>query len=107
MTQKWNTTIPDDPVLVDNDIGTISFAATGQPNSRTTHVFINLAKNSQLDQMGFAPFGKVTKGMDVVTSLYSGYGEQPQQPLIAEQGNSYLQQNFPKLDYIKTARIVN
>ena len=56
--------------------------------------------------MGFAPIGRVTSGMPNVDHIYSGYGEQPDQDMIAAQGNVYLKKEFPRLDYIKTARIV-
>jgi peptidyl-prolyl cis-trans isomerase A (cyclophilin A) len=96
--------IADDPVLESNRSGYITFATRG-PNSRTTQLFVNLAENSRLDAQGFAPFGKVIEGMEAVQSLYSGYGEGPQQPLIQQMGNEYLQRDFPQLDYIKTARL--
>ena len=38
-------------------------------------MFINFADNSRLDGQRFAPFGRVAKGMDIVESLYNGYGE--------------------------------
>jgi peptidyl-prolyl cis-trans isomerase A (cyclophilin A) len=106
VTQKWDVTIKDDPVKGSNTRGTVAFAATGQPNSRTTHLFINLGDNTKLDAMGFAPIGKVTSGMNAVDNIYPGYGEAPNQNAIEEDGNAYLQKNFPQLDYIKTARIV-
>jgi peptidyl-prolyl cis-trans isomerase A (cyclophilin A) len=102
---NWrDKTIPDDPVTQSNRRGTITFATSG-PNSRTTQLFINLANNPALDGMGFAPFGQVIGGLNVVESLYSGYGEMPDQNQIQMQGNAYLQSQFPKLDYILTARI--
>lgn len=107
VTKKWDVTIPDDPVKASNTRGTVSFAATGQPNSRTTHLFINLGNNARLDSMGFAPIGRVTSGMVVVDDIYPGYGETPDQTMIGEQGNAYLTKDFPALDYIKTARIVD
>src|SRR5580692_6254449 len=106
VTKKWDVTIPDDPVKESNTPGTVVFAATGQPNSRTTHLFINLGDNAKLDAMGFAPIGRVAGGMQVVGRIYPGYAEQPDQALIAAQGNAYLKKEFPRLDYIKTARIV-
>ena len=106
VTKKWDTTIPDDPVKTSNARGMVSFAATGEPNSRTTHMFINLGDNANLDGMGFAPIGHVVDGMKNVDRIYSGYGETPDQGSIAQQGNAYLNKAFPKLDYIKTARIV-
>ena len=97
--------IPDDPVKESNMVGYVSFASRG-PNTRTTQIFFNLANNLQLDGMGFAAFGRVIQGMDVFGRIYAGYSANPPaQNLIEEQGNAYLRQNFPKLDYIKTARI--
>lgn len=107
VTKKWDKTIPDDPVKASNVRGAVTFAATSAPNSRSTHLFINLANNTRLDAMGFAPIGKVSKGMNAVDHIYAGYGEQPDQGKIAAQGNAYLKKDFPKLDYIKTARIVS
>lgn len=105
VTSKWNVNIPDDPVKASNARGTVTFAASSEPNSRTTHLFINLKDNARLDGMGFAPIGRVVSGMNVIDHIYSGYGEKPDQELIGEQGNVYLEKEFPKLDYIKTARL--
>ena len=66
--------IADDAPAQSNLKGYITYAMAG-PNTRTTQLFINYADNSRLDSMGFAPFGKVAKGMQVVESSYSGYGE--------------------------------
>ncbi|HXO17387.1 MAG TPA: peptidylprolyl isomerase [Candidatus Dormibacteraeota bacterium] len=107
VTKKWDVTIPDDPVKASNSRGTVVFAATGQPNSRTTHLFINLGDNARLDAMGFSPIGRVASGMRAVDHIYSGYGERPDQAQIAARGNAYLEKDFPRLDYIKTARVVN
>ena len=79
--------------------------ATQGPRTRTHQFFINLVDNANLDAMGFVPLGRVVQGMDVVDSLYSGYGESPDQEFIQTLGNSYLTRTFPKLDYIKVARI--
>ncbi len=103
--------IPDDPVKQSNTRGMMSFA-TGGPNTRTTQVFINYDDNSRLDGMGFSPFGKVVEGMTVVDDLYAEYGEGapggrgPDQGRLQGEGNVYLGRDFPKLDSVKAARIV-
>lgn len=103
--------LKDDPVKQSNKAGYITFATAG-PNTRTTQVFINFGDNAGLDKQGFAPFGQVTKGMDVVNKIYSGYGEGaprgkgPDQGRIQSEGNTYLTKDFPRMDYIKTATIV-
>jgi len=112
VSQLWSQAfIPDDPVVESNRAGTITYAKRG-PATRTTQVFINLMDNQRLDSMGFAPFGRVMEGMDVVSNLYKGYGDAPPggigpvQDRILLEGNDYLERQFPRLDYIKTARIV-
>ncbi len=110
---KWrNANIMDDKVTQSNTRGYVSFAKTGAPNSRSTQFFINYRDNSMLDAQGFSPFGKVIEGMEVVDSLYAGYGEGaprgngPSQMRIQNEGNAYLEEEFPKLDYVKTATII-
>ncbi len=103
---KWkDREIKDDKVTQSNRAGMITFASRG-PNTRTCQLFINLADNERLDDLGFAPFGKVVEGMDVVKKITSEYGQRPQQPLIQEEGNAYLKKEFPKMDYIKKAAVV-
>jgi len=104
--RNWESaTIPDEPVKQGNTRGTITFAKTSAPNSRTTQVFINFKDNSGLNRTGFAPFGKIISGMDVVDKIYSAYGERPEQARIQTEGTAYLAKSFPKLDYIKKATI--
>jgi peptidyl-prolyl cis-trans isomerase A (cyclophilin A) len=104
---KWlQSNVPDDPVKESNKRGFVTYAMGG-PNTRSVQLFINLVDNSRLDSMGFAPFGQVTVGMDVVDKLYNGYGEglTKLQGRIAEEGNAFLEKNYPQLDAIKKAAI--
>lgn len=109
VTAQWQTaTIPDDPVKGSNTPGTLTFAKTGAPNSRSTQLFINLGDNSAgLDRQGFAPFGRVVDGMDAVQAINSEHGQTPNQQQIGMRGNEYLKAEFPALDYIKRARITD
>jgi len=112
LSEVWHSAaIPDDPVAESNLAGTVTFATAG-PNTRTTQVFINLRDNKNLDSQGFAPFGKVVEGMEVLEKLYSGYGEGapmgngPDQQRLEKEGRAYLTGSFPKLDSIKSAAIM-
>jgi peptidyl-prolyl cis-trans isomerase A (cyclophilin A) len=114
VSQVWtNMTFPDDPPNQSNLRGYLTFAKRGDPNSRSTNLFINLVDNPYLDNSGFTPLGKVVGGMNVVDQLYSGYGEGapqgrgPAQGRIMAEGNEYLSKSFPKLDYIKKAEIIS
>lgn len=103
---KWKgNKIADDPVKKSNTPGMVTFATSG-PDSRTSQIFINYGNNIDLNSDGFSPFGKVIEGQEVVMSLYSGYGETPAQERIQAEGNAYLMKDFPKLDYIKKATII-
>lgn len=110
VSKAWQTaTIKDDSVKTSNTPGTIVFADAG-PQTRTTQLFVNLGNNgSSLDGQGFSPFGKVTSGMAVLQKLYGGYGEQASndQQLIETKGAAFLKKTFPKLDSIRTARILH
>ena len=103
--------IQDDPVGQSNKRGMVTYAMAG-PDTRTTQLFINFRDNTGLDGQGFAPFGRVVEGLPVVDSLYAGYGEGaprgmgPDQGRAQAEGNAYLKSSFPKLDFVKTARLV-
>ncbi|MGE4158259.1 MAG: peptidylprolyl isomerase [Planctomycetota bacterium] len=106
VTAKWvEARLKDDPVKQTNSRGRLTFATAG-PNTRTTQLFINLGNNEALDGMGFSPFGEVVEGMDVVDKINKEYGEKPRQDLITSQGAEYLSKEFPKLDLIKSAKIL-
>ena len=115
LAQAWRTrTIPDDPFKQPNARGTVAFA-WAVPNGRTTQVFINLRDNREThDKEPFVPFGRVIEGMDVADALFDEYGEAAgggiragKQDPVFQGGNEYLRKNFPKLDYIRTARIIH
>jgi cyclophilin family peptidyl-prolyl cis-trans isomerase len=116
----------DDSVRHTNARGTLAFARSGA-GTRTVQLFVNLRDNARLDTanaFGFPPFAEVVRGMEVVDSLYQGYGDSaplrapragarpdttrrgPQQDSITRQGNAYLRRAFPKLDRVITARVV-
>ena len=110
--KDWSQiSIKDDPPKVSNKRGTVTFATSG-PDSRSTQVFINLGDNTRLDSQGFTPFGEVTEGMENVEKFYMDYGDGPpsgsgpDQAALSDIGNSYLEEHFPKLDYIKSAKVV-
>jgi peptidyl-prolyl cis-trans isomerase A (cyclophilin A) len=110
--QVWREArIPDDPVSQSNKRGMVTYAMAG-PDTRTTQLFINFRDNAGLDGQGFSPFGRVVEGMTVVDALYSGYGEGaprgmgPEQGRAQMEGNRYLRSSFPRMDFVKTARIV-
>ena len=112
--QAWrNQRIPDDPVVKSNTRGTVAFAMGTEPDDRTTQIYINLKDKTELDPMGFAVMGDVIEGMDVADALYSGYGESAaggirggKQDVAFAGGNSFFDQNFPELDSIIEANIV-
>ncbi|WP_034472600.1 peptidylprolyl isomerase [Afipia sp. P52-10] len=104
--------IPDDPVRQSNKRGYITFATAG-PNTRTTQVFINFGNNTFLDSQGFAPFGQVISGMNVVDALNAEYGEGaprgrgPDQGRLQQEGNAYLAKDFARMDFVRKATIEN
>ena len=103
---RWDDAkIPDDPRTQSNSRGTLSFAAEA-PNTRSHQLFFNLKDNPKLDPQNFIPIGRVVDGMAVLDALYDDYGDTPKYRLVATLGNEYLHRMFPRMDYIKTARVV-
>jgi homoserine O-acetyltransferase len=105
--------IPDDPAHGSNVRATLAFAMSPEPNTRNTQIYINLGDNTRNDAEPFALFGRVVEGMDVLDRIHSGYGEesgsgvrQGRQGPIVEGGNAYLDQNFPLLDRLIRATLV-
>ena len=110
----YDTAMPDDPVAGSNTRGAFAYAMTG-PDTRTTQIYINLAEdNVRLDEQGFAPLGRVISGMDVVDQLHAEYDESAgggmrggRQGKIVAGGNAHLDAEFPKLDRLIRASIVD
>jgi len=102
----WNhSDFKDDPVRHSNTRGTITFATAGA-NTRTTQLFINFVNNAGLDPQGFAPFGEVTSGMDIVDKINTSYQNLDPQK-ISDGGKAYLEKNYPNLTFIKTATLMD
>ncbi|MFN0105962.1 MAG: peptidylprolyl isomerase [Bryobacteraceae bacterium] len=111
--QLWRSlALVDDPVKEKNRRGTLTFAKLG-PNTRTTQLFFNLSDNLVLDKDGFAPVGKVVEGLDVMDQLAFMYGDMPPRgsgpdpKKIQTIGYGYLDREFPRLDTITTAKVVD
>lgn len=105
--ERWRgNVIPDEPFTESNVRGTLVFAANG-PDTRSHQLFFNLSNNRGLDRLGFRPIGRVVEGMPALDSLFSSYGETPDAGMIANRGSKYLENMFPELDYIRTARVVD
>jgi homoserine O-acetyltransferase len=112
--QQRRITIPDDPLKQHNTAGYVAFSNTG-PDTRSTQVYINLGDNTARNDVeaGFAPFGQVVEGMDIVEKLYGGYGEHSgggmragHQDQMFEGGNAYLDREYPKLDKLIRATLM-
>ena len=104
--EAWRAArIPDDPVKQTNSRGRLTFATAGR-DTRTTQLFINLGENRSLDGMGFAPFGEVVSGMEVVQAIYAGLRGAARPGPDHDGGERYLEATFPRLDYVKKAEVV-
>lgn len=92
---------PHAPIILEsqnglsNVVGSIAMARTNAPNSATCQFFINVSDNVALDyrpgNAGYAVFGHVTSGMDVVndirqvkTGTFNRHGDWPTEPVIIE-----------------------
>ncbi len=109
--QKWRSAyLKDDPVVKSAKRGTVTFAHAG-PNTRNTQFFVNMADNISLDKQNFVTFGEVVQGLDVIEKLNTEYGDGPpagkgpDQFRYLDEGNAYLDREFPRLDYIRFATI--
>jgi peptidyl-prolyl cis-trans isomerase A (cyclophilin A) len=111
--RAWrNQTFPDDPFVQSNTRGTVAFAFA-VPNGRSTQVFVNTGENAGThDKEPFTPFGRIVSGMEHVDGLNAEYGEGPggiragKQDPFFEGGNTWLLRQFPRLDYIRRAVIL-
>jgi peptidyl-prolyl cis-trans isomerase A (cyclophilin A) len=107
MNTQWSEPIADDPVAASNLAGTITYAAAG-PNTRTTQLFINLKDNRWLDAQGFAPFGRVVQGLDVLQAVYNptpGSTGGVDQGAYRANGDSWIRANYPDINSISQATV--
>lgn len=104
-TKYGEKTINDEPVIQGNTRGMVAFGKSGAPNSRSTHIFVNLVDNSKgLDPQGFSCFGEVIKGMDVADKLTRcEYGDQ--MGLAAPGGLDKFKAQYPDADFIVKAYV--
>jgi len=112
--KAWKSAYINDDTPNKNDAkGTVAFAhVLGSKNTRTTQIFVNLAANLRNLGPSFPAFGKVTSGLDIFKKLYHGPGKggyyaYNNQDGMTKYGAAWVHQYFPKLDWIKTARLVN
>ena len=112
---SWkNFKIDDEKVIESNDLMTISFARGGV-KTRTTQIFINLKNNKRLDALaysgvkGFPVIAKVIAGKETVLRFYDGYGDRlgMRQDSLNRYGNKFIRTNYPEIDFIKKATILN
>ena len=103
----WTERLLDEEVTQTNRKWTVTYAKTGEPNSRTTQLFINLKDNAFLDKDGFSPIGEIVEGRENVEKIYAEYEDNPNQGRIQQEGNGYLSREFPKLDYITSVKILD
>jgi peptidyl-prolyl cis-trans isomerase A (cyclophilin A) len=110
----WDTKkLRDEPILQLHKKGIVAFVRD-RVNSRTTQLFINMKDNPSLDTTvrggvkGYTPIGKVIKGFNVLMQLNAKYGRSivAIQDSIYLYGNAYLNEHFPGLDMILSAKII-
>lgn len=102
---KWNQEyLEDEPRTQSNTRGTVAFATSG-PGSRTMQVFVNMGNNTPLNAQGFAPFGRVVSGMDVLAKMHS-YGDNVDQGRLMREGGTYVEMFFPKMDRIRATELL-
>eukprot|EP00590_Aulacoseira_subarctica_P004790 CAMPEP_0172424098 /NCGR_PEP_ID=MMETSP1064-20121228/21237_1 /TAXON_ID=202472 /ORGANISM="Aulacoseira subarctica , Strain CCAP 1002/5" /LENGTH=276 /DNA_ID=CAMNT_0013165855 /DNA_START=22 /DNA_END=852 /DNA_ORIENTATION=+ len=107
-------TIRDDPQLdppIPFEEGIVSYAGGGK-DSRTSQLFIAYdAIDSFGQELWETPIGKVIQGMENVKKFYGDYGdmppwgEGPEQWRIEEEGEEYMEENYPLMDKFKTCKV--
>jgi peptidyl-prolyl cis-trans isomerase A (cyclophilin A) len=99
--------LKDDPNKQPNERGTVAFPRP-YPNSRWAPLVVNLKDNRDLDKVGFAPFGKVVSGMNVLDALNKNPEGTPAPNMdkLVHGGNEFLKSNFPQMDYTTTVTLM-
>lgn len=110
LNQEWKDAVIEDdaPNGQSNAKGMVTFAHAGA-GTRSAQMFINTKDNKYLDSMNFPPIGKVVRGMEVVEKFNTKYGEatMDHNQEMLDQGNAYLDQQFPGLSQILNVSIVS
>lgn len=106
--EEWET-LPDEPREQRNTAGTLAFANSG-PGTRSTQLFVNYNDAISLDERDFVPFAELqeagTRSMETLEGVFGGYGEEPDQVRIREEGNDYLRSTYPQLSFIHSVEII-
>ena len=112
---KWmESNIEDDKSNgISNTPGTLSFAQTARPNSRSVQMFVNTGNNTFLDKARgggapFVPFGKIVSGMSVIPKIHvTGENKPDVQGKFKQGGNEYIKTKYPNVDFIRSVSVVN
>jgi len=111
VTAAWREAkLQDESAKQHNARGYVTFPRPA-PKGRWAPLLIHLKDNHDLDRVGYAPFGKVTVGMNVIDSLEKTETEgapsakAPETAKLQAGGDAYLKASFPKLDYVVSASL--
>ena len=99
--RTWcDSTFQDSPVVMGNRQWSVAYGKTNEPNSRNTHVFINLKDNYFLDSHGFSAFAEITNGFDVINAIVAKAGDEisGDQERMNVEGTDHLKEEEPWCD---------
>jgi len=100
--------IKNDLARASNLRGTVGFKQVGggswSMNHREQELFINTKDNQHLDTFEVAPIGEIVEGMDVIDRVFGGYNGRPHLQRIKREGSKYLDEEYPQLGKIVSAK---